>query len=125
MAERQLLRWKIMEIISVVSKVQTKELQSSNGPFEIRYQEADLIMPNRRARALEIRAPRDGEYPPGLYTLAAESFSTNHWDQLGVESHREGYGPGAKYVWHAWRPDPAGTGTRYQPVTWGVGCGVQ
>ncbi len=71
-----------MEIISVISKVQTKEIKGSNGPFEIRYQEADLIMPNRRARALEIPAPRDGEYPPDLYTLAAESFSTNQWDQL-------------------------------------------
>ncbi len=87
MAERQLLRWKIMEIISVVSNVQTKELQGSNGPFEIRYQEADLIMPNRRARALEIRAPRDGEYPPGLYTVAAESFSTNQWDQLELRRY--------------------------------------
>ena len=81
-------------------------------------------MPNRRARALETRAPRDGEYPPGLYTLAAESSSTNQWDQLGVESHREGYGPGSKDVWHAWRPEPAGTGTRYQRITWGVGCGL-
>ena len=56
-------------------------------------------MPNRLSRALETRAPLDGEYPPGLYTLAAESFSTNHWDQLGVESQRRGFGPGAKHVW--------------------------
>ena len=76
-----------MEIISVVSKVKTKEIRGSDGPFEIRYQEADLIMPNRRARALEIRAPRDGEYPPELYTLAAESFTTNQWDQLEMRRH--------------------------------------
>ena len=71
-----------MVIISVVSKVQTKQVSGAAGQFEIRYQDADLIMPNRRARALEIRAPRDGEYRPGLYTLAAESLSTNQWDQL-------------------------------------------
>ncbi len=94
MAERQLLRWKIMEIISVVSKVQTKELQSSNGPFEIRYQEADLIMPNRRARALEIRAPRDGEYPPGLYILAAESFSITNGISLPLSPIARGTAPG-------------------------------
>lgn len=72
----------MVEIISVVSKVQTKDVRGPNGPFEIRFQDADRIMPNRRARALEIRAPRHGEYTPGLYTLAAESLSTNQWDQL-------------------------------------------
>ena len=71
-----------MGIICVVSKVKTQEIRGSDGPFEVRYQEADLIMPNRRARAREIRAPSDGEYPPGRYTLAAESFKTKQWDQL-------------------------------------------
>ncbi len=87
-----------MGIIGVVSKVQSKEVRGPDGPFEIRYQEADFIMLNRLVRALQTRAPRDGEYRPGLYILAAESFSTNQWDQLGVESHREGYGLGAMYV---------------------------
>lgn len=76
-----------MVIINVLSKVQTKEVRGPNGPFEIRTQEADLIMPNRRARALEIPAPRDGEYPSGLYSLAAESFSTNQWDQLEMRRY--------------------------------------
>ena len=76
-----------MQIISIVSKVKTKEGRGSKGPFEIRFQEADLIMPNRRARALEIRAPRDGEYPLGLYTLAAESVTTNQYDQLELRRY--------------------------------------
>lgn len=77
----------MMVIINVVSKVQTKEVTGSNGLFEIRFQDADLIMPNRRARALEIRAPRDGEYTPGLYTLATESLTTDQWDQLRLRRH--------------------------------------
>ncbi len=113
-----------MEIISVVSKAKTKKGRSSSGPFEIRYQEADFIMPIRRVRALETRTPRDGEYPARPLHLGGGELLHNQWDQLAVESHREGYGPGAKYVWHAWRPDPAGTRTWYQPVTWGVGCGL-
>ena len=76
-----------MVIICVVSKVQTKEATGAKGQFEIRFQEADLIMPSRRARALEIRAPRDGEYTPGLYTLAAESLSTDRWDRLELRRH--------------------------------------
>ena len=85
-----------MEIIGVVSEVTTKKGRTSSGPFEIRYQKADFIMPNRRAKALETRTPRDGEYPPGLYILAAEGFSINQWDQLGVECHRVVYGSGGK-----------------------------
>jgi len=57
-----------MVIIGVVSEVTTKKGRTSSGPFEIRYQEADIIMPNRRASALETRTPRDGEYPPGSFT---------------------------------------------------------
>ena len=76
-----------MKINSVVSKAQTKKVKGPNGPFEIRHQEADNIMPNRRARALEIPAPCDGEYPPGLYSLAPVSFSTNQWDPLEMRRY--------------------------------------
>lgn len=76
-----------MEIINVISKVKTREINASSGPFKIRFQDADLVMPNSRIRALEIRAPRDGEYPLGLYSLAPESFSTDRWDQLEMRRH--------------------------------------
>ncbi len=113
-----------MEIISVVSNAKTKKGRSSSGPFEIRYQEAAFIMPIRRVRALETPYTARWRIPARPLHLSGGELLHNQWDQLAVESHREGYGPGAKYVWHAWRPDPAGTRTWYQPGTWGGGCGV-
>ncbi len=83
-----------MEIISVVSKANTKKCRNSSGPFEIRYQEADFIMPIRRVRALETRTPRDGEYPPGLYILAAESFSITNGISLPLSPIARGTAPG-------------------------------
>ncbi len=83
-----------MEIISVVSKAKTKKGRSSSGPFEIRYQEADFIMPIRRVRALETRTPHDGEYPPGLYILAAESFSITNGISLPLSPIARGTAPG-------------------------------
>ena len=71
-----------MIVIDVVSKVKTRHVETVDKSFDIRYQEADLLVPNGRPRPTEVRPPGKAEYALGFYTLAPQSFTTDTFDRL-------------------------------------------
>ncbi len=81
-------------------------------------------MPNRLSRAPETRAPRDREYPPGLYTLAAESFSTTIGITLALSPIARGTAPGQSMAgMHGDRSQPElALGINGSHGGWAVAC---
>ena len=71
-----------MIVIEVFSKVKTRHVETADKSFDIRYQEADLLVPNGRPRPTEVRPPGKAEYAPGFYTLAPQSLTTDTYDRL-------------------------------------------
>ncbi len=71
-----------MIVIDVVSKVKTRHVETADKSFDIRYQEADLLVPNGRPRPTEVRPPGKAEYALGFYTLAPQSLTTDTFDRL-------------------------------------------
>ena len=71
-----------MITIKVVSEVKVRHVETADKAFDIRYQEADLLLPNGRPRPTEVRPPGKAEYPLGFYTLAPQSLTTDLYDRL-------------------------------------------
>ena len=71
-----------MITIEVISKVKTRHVETADKAFDIRYQEADLLLPNGRPRPTEVRPPGKAEYTLGFYTLAHQSLTTDTFDRL-------------------------------------------
>lgn len=71
-----------MIVIEVVSEAKTRHVETAEKSFDIRYQEADLLVPNGRPRPTEVRPPGKAEYAPGYYTLAPQSLTTDTFDRL-------------------------------------------
>ena len=71
-----------MVVLDIVSKVKTRHVETADKSFDIRYQEADLLVPNGRPRPTEVRPPGKAEYALGFYTLAPQSLTTDTFDRL-------------------------------------------
>lgn len=76
-----------MITIEIISELKTKSVMTKRGPFTIKYHEADLLKPGCRPRPFEMSPPNDAVYEPGLYTISDESFSTNQYDRLILDSY--------------------------------------
>lgn len=77
-----------MIAIKIASSLKTKDVTSRKGPLTIRYQEADLIQPDRRPRYLEVTPPANQEYEVDeFYSVAPHSVRTNDYDKLELSRY--------------------------------------
>ena len=75
-----------MLILNVFGLVHQRKIKKKDGTeFEIRFQEAEIVLENRRPRVVEISIPGEGHYDEGLYTLSAESFRPNNYERLEMK----------------------------------------
>jgi len=77
-----------MIIIKIQSEIKTRDVQGKKGAFTVRFQEAELIYEDRRARYVEVTPPRDQSYTVDeLYTLDSHSVRTNDYDRLELSRY--------------------------------------
>lgn len=50
--------------------------------FRVRYQEAEILLKNKRPRVVQISSPVDRPYEEGLYTVDSESFHSDRFERL-------------------------------------------
>lgn len=72
-----------MLILKVFGLIHQRKVTKKDGTeFEIRFQEAEIVLENRRPRVVEISIPGQGHYAEGLYTLSAQSFRPDKYERL-------------------------------------------
>lgn len=74
-------------VITVLGGVKHRGFQKRDGTQStMRFQEAEVMLEGaRHPREIEVRPPKDGEYPPGKYRIAARSVKVNQYGSLIVE----------------------------------------
>ena len=77
-----------MIIIKITSEVRTRDVNGKRGDFTVRFQEGDLLTPDKRPRYVEVTPPKDSSYETDtLYTVAPHCIRTNNYDRLELSKY--------------------------------------